>query len=140
MSVIDLVKELMGRGVILEPDGSNLKVIGPTSALTEKARGTLAAHKGEVIEMRKRSAEIKSRIRNALSEVDKKYAGRIDWERDTPNVKASEMLLNAAMTAYANGTCDLEAVQEKFKVYIRALLVQEKAKQPGQPDLFDSEM
>lgn len=137
MSVIDLVEELLRRGVHLEPDGERLKVEAPEGVLSEEMRASIVEHKAEIIDMRKRSAEIRLRIRNALGEVEQKYAGRIDWEKDTPDVKACEMLLDAAMAAYVDGVCTLDDVQKKFKQYVRSLFVQYEVHDLRQPALFE---
>jgi hypothetical protein len=128
MNIVDAVKELLLRGVLLETDGDNLNVIGPASALTEATRATLAENKAGVIAMLQRSTEIKNRINNAIDEVENKYSGRIEWDRDTPDVRMCEILLNAAMCRYVEGDCTLKDVEKEFKAYILALSDQYEVK------------
>jgi len=121
MNVIDLLSELNRRGVELTPEVDSLHVESPDGAITEELRAALVEHKQELITILERVRLIKARIAAAFIQAEEKYPGRLDWYRDTPEVRDAEQGLDEAMSQYVEGQCSLDDVQLAWQRFIHSL-------------------
>ena len=121
MTVPEIIDRCTMLGIHLQAEGERLLVDAPKGVLTDELLALLRENKEEILANRSRRVLVFLRITQAIAQIEKKHPSRIDWNKDSVMVRTTNAALDEAMSNFINGHCDLEAVQDAWKNYIKAL-------------------